>query len=235
LRAKSGLTVKDIGAPFDVLWLSLPTKEGDPTEPVARVTGGQFLVMLYRGDHWQCAFLIPKGGLETLKAEGISGFRSRLRSVAGFARDRADTIQSFDQIKLLTVAIDRLEQWARPGLLCIGDAAHAMSPVGGVGINLAIQDAVAAANILGPVLRRGIPDLRELKKIQKRREFPMKLIQGFQVLAQNRFLAPTLRQTSTPKAPWLLKLVSRSPWLQQWPARFLGVGVRPEHVQPEKS
>ena len=231
LRAKSGLTVKDIGAPFDVLWLSLPTKEGDPTEPMARITGGQFLVMLYRGDHWQCAFLIPKGGLETLKAEGISGFRSRLRNVAGFACDRVDTIQSFDQIKLLTVAIDRLEQWARPGLLCIGDAAHAMSPVGGVGINLAIQDAVATANILGPVLRRGIPGFRVLKKIQKRREFPMKLIQAFQVMAQNRFLAPTLRQTATPKAPWFLKLISRSPWLQQWPARFLGVGVRPEHVK----
>jgi 2-polyprenyl-6-methoxyphenol hydroxylase-like FAD-dependent oxidoreductase len=231
LRAKAHLAVRNIGAPFDVLWLSLPAEKTDPTEPVGRVADGQFLVMLYRGDHWQCAFVIPKGGFDMLKAEGMDAFRARLRNVAGFARNRVSTIESFDQVKLLTVAIDRLERWACPGLLCVGDAAHAMSPMGGVGINLAIQDAVATANILAPVLRWGAPSLHDLEKIQKRREFPAKVIQWFQVQAQNRILAPTLRQTTTPKPPWLLRLVSRSPWLQHWPAQLIGVGVRPEHVK----
>ncbi|MBV9992861.1 MAG: FAD-dependent oxidoreductase, partial [Alphaproteobacteria bacterium] len=142
VRAKSNLKSKDIGAPFDVLWLRLPVAQGDPTEPVARFQGGDFFIMLYRGDYWQCALVIPKGAFNTMKAEGMTGFRARLRTVAGFARDRVEAIQSFDDVSLLTVKVDRLTRWARRGLICIGDAAHAMSPVGGVGINLAIQDAV---------------------------------------------------------------------------------------------
>jgi len=231
LRDRSGLKVEDLGAPFDVLWLRLPVKPGDPIDLVGKVRGGQLLVMIYRADYWQCAYLIPKGGLDAIKAEGLSKFRARLKQIAGFAADRVDeAITDFDQLKLLTVTVDRLSRWSRPGLLCIGDAAHAMSPIGGVGINLAIQDAVAAANILGPVLQKRVPDLRDLQKVQKRREFPTKVIQAFQVAAQKLVLAPTLTASQTPKPPLLVKILNRVPWLRQFPARFIGIGVRPEHV-----
>jgi 2-polyprenyl-6-methoxyphenol hydroxylase-like FAD-dependent oxidoreductase len=236
MREKSGLEVKDLGAPFDVLWLRLPVLPDDPVDLIGKVKGGQLFVMIYRTDYWQCAYLIPKGGFDAIKADGLSKFRARLKEIAGFAAGRVDSaITDFDQIKLLTVTVDRLTQWARPGLLCIGDAAHAMSPIGGVGINLAIQDAVATANILGPVLQKGVPKFSDLQKVQKRREFPTKLIQGFQVMAQNYMLAPTLRATQTPKPPFFVKLLNGWPWLQQFPARFIGMGVRPEHVRLRKS
>jgi 2-polyprenyl-6-methoxyphenol hydroxylase-like FAD-dependent oxidoreductase len=232
LRDRSGLAVKDLGAPFDVLWLRLPVLPGDPVDLVGRVKGGQLFVMIYRADYWQCAYLIPKGGFDTIKADGLAKFRERLKLVAGFAAARIDqSITDFDQIKLLTVTVDRLTEWARPGLLCIGDAAHAMSPIGGVGINLAIQDAVATANLLGPVLQKGAARFDDLKKVQARREFPTKVIQGFQVAAQNLLLAPTLRAMETPKPPLFVKLFNAVPWLRQWPARFIGLGVRPEHVE----
>jgi 2-polyprenyl-6-methoxyphenol hydroxylase-like FAD-dependent oxidoreductase len=230
LRDKSGLPLRELGAPFDVLWLRLPWRAGDPVDLVGRIGPGVFFVMIYRGDYWQCAYGIPKGGHDAIKAEGINGFRNRLRQVAGFAADRADTITGFDQVKLLTVAVNRLEQWARPGLLCIGDAAHAMSPAGGVGINLAIQDAVAAANIVGPVLLKRVPKLSDLKKVQKRRQFPTVVIQAFQLFAQRVMLAPTLASTTMPKVPWVVKLLNRCPRLQRLPARFVGMGPRPEHV-----
>ena len=192
--------------------------------------------MIYRSEYWQCAYLIPKGGFDRLKADGLSRFRARLKEVAGFAAGRVDeAIRDFDQIKLLTVTVDRLEKWARPGLQCIGDAAHAMSPIGGVGINLAIQDAVAAANILGPVLQKGVPKFADLKRVQARREFPVKVIQGFQVMAQNFMLAPTLAAMQTPKPPLIVKLFDAWPWLRQFPARFIGMGVRPEHVRISKA
>jgi len=191
--------------------------------------------MIYRVDYWQCAYLIPKGGFDTIKADGLEKFRSRLKLIAGFAARRVDAaITDFDQIKLLTVTVDRLKTWARPGLVCIGDAAHAMSPIGGVGINLAIQDAVATANLLGPVLLARIPTLDDLKTVQARREFPTKVIQAFQVGAQNLILGPTLRAMTTPKPPLSMKLFDAVPWLRQWPARFIGMGVRPEHVKPIK-
>jgi 2-polyprenyl-6-methoxyphenol hydroxylase-like FAD-dependent oxidoreductase len=231
LRDRSGLKVENLGAPFDVLWLTLPVKSGDPVDLVGKVRGGQLFVMIYRTDYWQCAYLIPKGGMDAIRAEGISKFRARLKQIAGFAADRVDeAIKDFDQVKLLTVTVDRLSRWSRPGLLCIGDAAHAMSPIGGVGINLAIQDAVAAANILGPVLLKRTPDLRDLQKVQKRREFPTKVIQAFQVAAQNLFLAPTLTSSQTPKPPLLVKILNRVRWLRQFPARLIAIGVRPEHV-----
>jgi 2-polyprenyl-6-methoxyphenol hydroxylase-like FAD-dependent oxidoreductase len=220
VRAKAKLKVRDIGAPFDVLWLRLPVEPGDPHQPVARFVGGGLFVMLFRGDYWQCAMVIPKGGFAELKTQGLSGFHARLRTAAGFARDRAETIKSFDDVKLLTVTIDRLERWARRGLLCIGDAAHAMSPVAGVGINLAIQDAVAAANILAPILARRTPSLAELDRVQR-----------LQVIVQNNVLAPTLRSSVTPKPPLFLYLLDRWAWLRQWPARFVGIGVRPEHIR----
>jgi 2-polyprenyl-6-methoxyphenol hydroxylase-like FAD-dependent oxidoreductase len=236
LREKSGLKVRDLGAPFDVLWFSLPVLPGDPADLVGKVRGGQLLVMIYRRDYWQCAYLIPKGGFDTIKAEGLTKFRSRLKEVAGFAAGRVDeAIKDFDQVKLLTVTVDRLDQWARPGLRCIGDTAHAMSPIGGVGINLAIQDAVATANILGPVLQRGVPRFADLKKVQARREFPARAIQAFQVFAQNAMLAPTLKAQQTPRPPAFVKLFDAWPWLRQFPARFIGMGVRPEHVRISKA
>jgi 2-polyprenyl-6-methoxyphenol hydroxylase-like FAD-dependent oxidoreductase len=233
LRQQSGLPLVDLGAPFDVLWLSLPIKPGDPADLIGRVKGGQIFVMIYRTDYWQCAYLIPKDGFDTIRREGLAKFRDRLKDIAGFAAGRVDeAITDFDQVKLLTVTVDRLTRWARPGLLCIGDAAHAMSPVGGVGINLAIQDAVAAANILAPALRQGAPSLEALAKVQARREFPTKVIQAFQVAAQNRLLAPTLASIETPEPPFIIKALNRWPWLRQFPARFIGMGVRPEHVRP---
>ena len=231
VRAKSNLKVREFGAPFDVLWMRLPFQNGDPTEPVARFTGGDFFIMLYRGDYWQCAMVIPKGAFATMKAEGITGFRAKLRTVAGFARERVEAIESFDDVKVLDVRVDRLEQWARRGLLCIGDAAHAMSPVGGVGINLAIQDAVATANILGPVMRKRAPKLSDLRKIQRRREWPTKVIQWFQVKVQNNVLVPNFRARQTPKPPLVLRLANRFPFLRRIPARFIGVGLRPEHIR----
>jgi len=232
LRGQSGLTLRDLGAPFDVLWLRLPVLPGDPVDLVGKARAGQLFVMIYRGDYWQCAYLIPKDGFEAIKAEGLDKFRARLKQIAGFAAGRVDdAITDFDQVKLLTVTVDRLERWARPGLVCIGDAAHAMSPIGGVGINLAIQDAVATANILGPVLQQRVPALSDLVKVQARREFPTRVIQSFQVAAQNALLAPTLRATQTPKPPWIFRLLNAWPWARQFPARFIGMGVRPEHVQ----
>ena len=233
VRAKARLPVEDIGAPFDVLWMRLPAEEGDPHQPVARITAGGLFIMLNRRDYWQCAMVIPKGGFETLQAEGLDKFHARLRASAGFARDRVETIASFDEVRLLTVIIDRLKRWSRPGLLCIGDAAHAMSPVGGVGINLAIQDAVAAANILASILKTRIATPKELARVQKRREFPTRLTQWFQVQVQNRLLAPTMRAQQTPRPPTVLRLLNRWRWLRRWPARFVGIGVRPEHVSPD--
>jgi 2-polyprenyl-6-methoxyphenol hydroxylase-like FAD-dependent oxidoreductase len=235
LREKSGLALRDLGAPFDVLWLRLPVLLGDPADLIGRVKSGQLFVMIYRTDYWQCAYLIPKGGFDAIRAEGLSKFRARLKAIAGFAAGRVDeAISDFDQVKLLTVTVDRLARWARPGLLCIGDAAHAMSPIGGVGINLAIQDAVAAANLLGPVLQQRVPKLADLKKVQARREFPTKVIQSFQVAAQNLLLAPTLRVVTTPRPPGFVRLLNAWPWSRQFPARFIGMGVRPEHVKPAK-
>jgi 2-polyprenyl-6-methoxyphenol hydroxylase-like FAD-dependent oxidoreductase len=235
LREKSNLPLEELGAPFDVLWLRLPARKDDPVDLIGRVKGGQLFVMIYRTDYWQCAYLIPKGGFDQIKAGGLAAFRERLKQVAGFAADRVDAaITDFEQIKLLTVTVDRLTKWAKPGLLCIGDAAHAMSPIGGVGINLAIQDAVATANILGPVLQDRVPGMGDLKRVQRRREFPTHVIQSFQVMAQNRLLAPTLQAMETPKPPLFVKILNAWPWLRQFPARFIGMGVRPEHVLLER-
>jgi 2-polyprenyl-6-methoxyphenol hydroxylase-like FAD-dependent oxidoreductase len=209
----------------------LPFQKGDPEQPVARFQGGDFFIMLYRGDYWQCALVIPKGAYSAMKAEGITGFRARLRTVAGFARDRVESIQSFDDVKVLDVRVDRMERWARRGLVCIGDAAHAMSPVGGVGINLAIQDAVATANILAPVFKKRAPKFSDIQKIQRRREWSAKVVQWFQVQVQNRVLVPNFRARQTPEPPLVLRMLNRYPWLRRIPARFIGVGVRPEHIR----
>jgi len=231
MREAAGLKVRDVGSAIDVLWLRLPVEKGDPTEPVGRFGAGQVLVMIYRGDYWQCALVIPKGGLEELQRAGIAALQKRLREIAGFARDRVGTIESFDDVSLLTVGIDRLERWATDGLLCIGDAAHAMSPVGGVGINLAVQDAVAAANIVAPILLCGVaPPLGDLDRVQYRREWPARATQAFQLFVQNRILALHVARRIQPEPPAVVRVLDRVRWLRQFPARFLGLGVRPEHV-----
>ena len=231
MRSEANLEVRDIASAIDVLWFRLPANAGDPAEPVGRFGAGEVLVMIPRGDYWQCALVIPKGGLEELKRDGLAAFHARLRGIAGFACDRVALIASFDDVSLLTVKVDRLKRWALPGLVCIGDAAHAMSPIGGVGINLAVQDAVATANILAPVLSRGqSPSLSELERVQKRREWPTRVVQAFQLTVQNRVLAPNLASATAPRPPIFLPLLDRWPWLRQFPARFLGLGVRPEHI-----
>jgi 2-polyprenyl-6-methoxyphenol hydroxylase-like FAD-dependent oxidoreductase len=187
--------------------------------------------MLNRGDYYQCALVIPKGGFEALKERGLAALRARIAALAPFVSDRVGELRSWDDLKLLTVAVDRLTEWARPGLLCIGDAAHAMSPVGGLGINLAIQDAVAVANILyRPLLDRSVA-IEQLRAVQRRRELPMRLIQGLQVLVQNRIIGPTLAARTKVAPPWALRLIGRIPFLRRIPARLIGLGFRPEHVR----
>jgi 2-polyprenyl-6-methoxyphenol hydroxylase-like FAD-dependent oxidoreductase len=230
VREKSALPLREFGVPIDVIWLKLPLNPSDPTEPVARIAAGRFFIMLYRGDYWQCALVVPKGKFDEIKREGIDSFHKRLASIAGFAADRVDSIQSFDDVSLLAVTVDRLTQWARPGLLCIGDAAHAMSPVGGVGINIAIQDAVATANILWRALLAGRPTLAELNRVQAQRELPARLTQAVQVLIQDNVVAPTLQYAGELKPPLFVKLLDAFPFLQRIPARAVGIGIRPEHV-----
>jgi 2-polyprenyl-6-methoxyphenol hydroxylase-like FAD-dependent oxidoreductase len=231
VREKAGLQVMDIGAPMDVLWMRVPKLQGDPSQLLGRIEAGQMLVMIDRGEYWQCAYLIPKGSFEALKRGGLAAFQSKLAGLAPFLGERVRVLQSWDDIKLLTVAVDRLKQWFRPGLLCIGDAAHAMSPVGGVGINLAIQDAVATANILGPHLRNGSIGPEQLALVQKRRELPTRLTQGMQVLLQNRMIDPVLNSQGPVSPPWIIRRLAAWPLFRRIPARIVGIGFRPEHVR----
>jgi 2-polyprenyl-6-methoxyphenol hydroxylase-like FAD-dependent oxidoreductase len=230
VRERAGLIVDDIGAPIDVLWLRLSRRSSDGAEPLGRIGAGKIMVMIDRGDYWQCAYVIPKGGYDEVRAKGLDVFRSAVVEVAPQMHDRIAEIASWDDVKLLTVKVDRLRQWYRPGLLCIGDAAHAMSPVGGVGINLAIQDAVAAANILARPLRAGTVGTDELAAVQRRRTFPTRATQWMQVQVQNRILSRMLASSQMPSPPWPVRLLDRCPRLQRLPARVVGLGFRPEHV-----
>ncbi|MCD6069857.1 MAG: ubiF 2 [Microvirga sp.] len=231
VREKAGFEVLDIGAPMDVLWMRVSKRPGDPSQLLGRIEAGQMLVMIDRGDYWQCAYLIPKGSLDRLKQQGLPAFRANLARVAPFLGDRLEELQSWDEIKLLTVAVDRLKQWYKPGLLCIGDAAHAMSPAGGVGINLAIQDAIATANILGPMLKRGPLEPEQLAQVQKRREWPTRMTQTLQVLLQNRLITPVLNSTEPVSPPRLIRWLAQWPLFRRIPARLVGIGFRPEHVR----
>jgi 2-polyprenyl-6-methoxyphenol hydroxylase-like FAD-dependent oxidoreductase len=230
VREKAGLKSDDYGAPMDVLWFRLNRKDSDETETFGHFEAGAMMIMLNRGDYWQCAYVIPKGGIDQVKAEGLDAFRKRVLFMSPFLGDRVDELKSFDDIKLLTVAVDRLRQWWRPGLICIGDAAHAMSPIGGVGVNMAIQDAVAAANRLAAPLKAGTASDDDLRAIEARRTFPMRFTQGLQLMIQKRIISPTLASTQRPKPPLLFKLVGAVPLLQRIPGRLLAVGVRPEHI-----
>jgi len=231
VREKAGLNVVEKGAPMDVLWMRISRQASDPPQTLGRIDMGRILVMIYRGEYWQCAFVIPKGTAEELKARGIENFRAEIARLVPYLRNRLGELKDWNDVSLLTVKVDRLETWYKPGLLCIGDAAHAMSPIGGVGINLAVQDAVAAANILAAPLAAGAAPVHMLRKVQDRREFPTRLTQAVQIFAQNRFIGRVLAGNNPIQVPSILKLMQRWPILQRIPARAIGLGARPEHVK----
>jgi 2-polyprenyl-6-methoxyphenol hydroxylase-like FAD-dependent oxidoreductase len=232
VRARAGLHVEDTGAPIDVLWMRVSREPSDPPQTLGRVDFGKVLIMLNRDDYWQCAFVIRKGAFEEIRRRGLPVFREGLAALAPFLRDRLEELRTWDDISLLTVAVDHLERWYRPGLLCIGDAAHAMSPIGGVGINLAIQDAVAAANVLVPAFAQPKVGIDALRAVQRRRAFPAAATQRVQVFIQNRVLDRVLSDDGRPmSAPLLMRLIDRWPLLRRIPAYVVGVGVRPEHLR----
>jgi 2-polyprenyl-6-methoxyphenol hydroxylase-like FAD-dependent oxidoreductase len=232
LREKAGLHVKDFGAPMDVLWFRISRKPHDPSQTMGRFDAGRIFISINRGNYWQCGFVIPKGQVEEVHRRGLEAFRNNVAELAPYAKERVQELRAWDDIKLLTVRVDRLTEWFRPGLLCIGDAAHAMSPVGGVGINLAIQDAVAAANILAAPLREARLAVEHLRRVQKRREFPTRVTQWLQLAMQRRIIARVLDDAKPVKPPLVLRLIGKFPRLQRIPARLIGMGVRPEHVSP---
>jgi len=231
IREKAHLKVEDLGAPMDVLWFRLSKRPDDGSQTLGRIQAGVVFVMLDRGDYWQCAYVIPKGGFAELRRKGLEAFRKAVAALDPKLEDRAQGIASWDDVKLLTVTVDRLQRWYRQGLLCIGDAAHAMSPIGGVGINLAIQDAVAAANILWRPLRAGTVSEDVLRKVQERRELPTRATQRLQLFIQNRVISNVLARTTRPSEPFAVKLLDWLPMLRRIPGRLLGLGFRPEHVR----
>lgn len=238
VRARAGLDVTDHGAPMDVLWMRISKSAGDPVHSLGRVARGHVLVLLDRGEYWQCGFVIAKGSLDHWKEQGLLAFQNELQATAPFLGDRVLELRDWSDVKLLAVKVDRLEQWHRPGLLCIGDAAHAMSPVGGVGINLAIQDAVAAANLLADPLYFGTLAENDLAAVQHRRERPTRWTQRLQILIQNRVISPVLNGEGAATDIWLplpLRVLRACPRLQRIPAGVIGLGFLPEHVgTPER-
>ena len=231
VRAKAGLVVEDLGAPIDVLWMRILRTPTDPEGLIGNLGAGIVFVMIDRDDYWQCALVIPKGGIDEIHARGLPQFRDRIRSLVPFLGDRVEELNDWTEIRLLTVVVDRLRTWHRSGLLCIGDAAHAMSPVGGVGINLAIQDAVAAANILSEPIASGRLSDDDLGRVQRRRELPTRVIQRGQLAIQDQFLRKALERRGEVKVPFAMCLLQRFPMLRRIPARLVGVGLRPEHVR----
>ena len=235
VRERAGLDVENLGAPIDVLWFRLSRHAADTPETFGHVEAGRMMIMLNRGDYWQCAYVIPKGGIDAVKREGLDAFRQKVLAMSPFLGDRIGELDGWDKIKLLTVAVDRLKTWHRPGLLCIGDAAHAMSPVGGVGVNLAVQDAVAAANILAQPLKERRVTAEVLAAVEARRAFPMRVIQRMQVFVHNRVLTRVLTSKGRIAPPWPVRLLNRFPLLRRLPAYIIGIGVRPEHIRTPAS
>jgi 2-polyprenyl-6-methoxyphenol hydroxylase-like FAD-dependent oxidoreductase len=231
VRERAKLQVIDLGAPMDVFWMRLSRHPTDPGQTFGHVEPGKIFVMLDREDYWQCAYVIPKGRGEEIKSGGLAAFREEIAALSPFLRDRVNELRDWKDVSLLTVAVDRLVRWFRPGLLCIGDAAHAMSPIGGVGINLAIQDAVATANILSSKLRQGTPSVADLQAVQRRRMFPTRATQRMQVVVQNNVIRRVLGATKPLSLPWILKLLRRFPYLRRIPARVVGMGFRLEHIR----
>ena len=232
VRAKAGLSIEEFGAPMDVLWFRLSRRASDPGDPIGRFDSGRIFIMLNRSDYWQCGFVIPKGSRDQLQGRGLPAFRDAVAQLAPFMADRVGELQDWEPIKLLTVQVDRLRRWYRPGLLCIGDAAHAMSPAGGVGINLAIQDAVATANLLTAPLRAGQLTIQDLQRVQQRREWPTNMTQRMQLMIQNRVIKRVLTDRDRFSPPFAIRLLALLPFLRRIPARMIGLGFRPEHVHP---
>ena len=231
LREAAALGTVQLGAPMDVLWFSLPRAAGDPDETMGRFGGGRIFIMLNRGDYWQCGFVIRKGSIGDVHARGLEAFRESVANAAPFTAGRLRALGSWDQIKLLTVAVDRMPRWYRGGLLFIGDAAHAMSPIGGVGVNLAIQDAVAASNLLARPLREGVLKTGDLEAVQRRREFPTRVTQRMQLFMQNRVVTRALGEKGSYEPPLPVRLMAAFPFLRRIPARLIGMGIRPEHIE----
>jgi 2-polyprenyl-6-methoxyphenol hydroxylase-like FAD-dependent oxidoreductase len=215
---------------MDVLWFRITRKDSDGVEMFGHIEAGRMMIMLDRGDYWQCAYVIAKGGIDRVKAEGLQAFRQRVVAMSPFLADRVGELRTWDDVKLLTVTVDRLRRWWRPGLICIGDSAHAMSPIGGVGVNLAVQDAIAAANRLAAPLRAGMVGDDDLRAIERRRMFPVRVTQALQLTMQKQIISRALHSASTPKPPALFRLFNAIPILRRIPARLLGLGIRPEHV-----
>jgi 2-polyprenyl-6-methoxyphenol hydroxylase-like FAD-dependent oxidoreductase len=234
MRESAGLAVEDFGAPMDVLWLELRRKADDPDETFGRVAPGRMVAMIERGSYWQIGYVIPKGGAQALRSRPIGEFRHALADSVPFLEDRVEDLRDWEDVNLLTVQVDRLKNWSRPGLLCIGDAAHAMSPIGGVGINLAIQDAVATANLLTEKLREGTLRDADVGAVQKRRELPARMTQRLQLFIQNRVIRNVLAADRPFEPPLALRLLDIFPALRQLPARLIGVGVRPEHINSSR-
>jgi 2-polyprenyl-6-methoxyphenol hydroxylase-like FAD-dependent oxidoreductase len=232
VRQCAKLEVEEIGAPMDVLWFRAGRSADENENLFARIEPGKMMVTFDRGDYWQCAYVIAKGQYDVVKARGLDAFRTDIVSMAPILKTGMADVKTWDDVKLLTVAINRLDRWTRPGLLCIGDAAHAMSPVGGVGVNLAVQDAVATANLLAVKLVKGRPSEDELDAVRQRRTFPVRMTQTMQTVIQNNIISVALKPGDQPlKVPLFVRVINALPWLQGIPARFLAIGVRPEHVR----
>ena len=231
IRERAGLEVMDLGAPMDVLWMRISRRPTDPGQTLGSIAAGKIFIMLDREDYWQCGFVIPKGASDEIRKRGLEQFREDVAHLAPFLGERVNELRDWKDVSLLTVKVDRLRQWWRSGLLCIGDAAHAMSPIGGVGINLAVQDAVAAANLLSSRLKAGNVNDLDLSAVQRRREFPTRATQRLQLAIQNNVIRQVLSSSQPLSVPLLLRLMQRWPLLRRIPARVIGVGFRPEHIR----
>ena len=235
VRERASLAVTDLGAPMDVLWFRISREPADPSQTLGHAEPGSVLVMLDREEYWQCGYVIAKGAFDEIRRSGLENFRAEIARLQPFLRNRISELKTWDDVSLLTVKVDRLPKWWKPGLICIGDAAHAMSPVGGVGINLAIQDAVAAANLLGAKLLENRLTDSDLAATQRRREFPTRATQKLQIVIQNRILSRVLKSSQPFGVPWPIKLMQSWPALRRIPARIIGIGFRPEHIHTPES